>query len=65
MPNTPNTVAAFVCATALWVMFAVAASYDLVKSPAGEPWVVTERMPSRLSLVRAQVPFQTATAAQK
>ena len=55
-----NTVAAFVCATALWVMFAVAA-------PAGEPWVVTasERMPSRSSLVRAQVPFQTATAAQK
>ena len=43
----PNTVAAFVCATALWVMFAVAASYDLVKRPAGEPWVVTasERMP--------------------
>ena len=63
----PNTVAAFVCATALWVMFAVAASYDLVKRPAGEPWVViaSERMPSRSSLVRAQVPFQTATAAQK
>jgi hypothetical protein len=44
----PNTVAAFVCATALWVMFAVAASYDLVKRAAGEPWVVTasEKMPS-------------------
>lgn len=62
----PNTVAAFVCATALWVMFVVAASYDLVKRPAGEPWVVaSERMPSRSSLVRAQVPFQTAMAAQK
>jgi hypothetical protein len=63
----PNTVAAFVCATALWVMFGVAASYHLVKRPAGEPWVVTasEKKPSRLSLVRAQVPFQTPTAAQK
>ena len=62
----PNPVAAFVFATALCAMIAVAASYDLVKRPAGEPWVVTasEKMP-RLSLVRAQVPFQTATAAQK
>jgi hypothetical protein len=63
----PNTVAAFVCATALWVMFAVAASYDSIKRPAGEAWVVTasEKMPSRPMLVRAHVPHRFSFVAAR
>src|SRR5215210_5173266 len=60
----PNTVAALVCASALWFLFTAAANYDVVKRPAGEVWVVTasEKLPSRPTLVRAHLRLQTAAA---
>ena len=56
-------VAALVCATGLWVACISAALYGSPTRPAGEAWVVTasEKMPSRPMLVRAHVPFKTAS----
>lgn len=61
-----NTIASFVCASVLWVVCTLAAMYDSPRRPAGEAWVVTasDKMSSRPMLVRANVPFQTALAAQ-
>ena len=53
----PNLVAAFVGATALWIIFALAASYDFLGRHADEAWVVMSNAPS---LVRAHAPFQAA-----
>jgi hypothetical protein len=55
----PNTFAALVCATGLWVIAVYSAHYQPVKRPAGEAWVVTasDKMASRPALVRAHVPF--------
>jgi len=58
----PNLVAAFVGATALWIVFALAASYDFLGRHADEAWVVTasDKMSNAPSLVRAHAPFQAA-----
>jgi hypothetical protein len=50
-----------VCATALWVIAAFT-TFEPIKRPAGEAWVVTasEKSASRPMLVRAHVPYRTA-----
>jgi hypothetical protein len=60
----PNTFAAAVCATVLWVVCVWSAVREFPKRPAGEAWVVTasDKMPSRPMLVRANVRFDTAAA---
>jgi hypothetical protein len=57
-----NLWAAAVCAAGLWVIVFAAANFEPAKRPVGEAWVVTasEKMPSRPTLVRANVPFKTA-----
>jgi len=59
----PNLWAAFVCATGLWIIGTLAAVYGGPKRPAGEAWVVTssDKIASRPMLVRAAVPFKTAS----
>jgi len=57
-----NLWAALVCATGLWAI-AGFTIFEPVKRPAGEAWVVTasEKIRSRPILVRAHVPYQTAS----
>jgi hypothetical protein len=57
-----NLWAALVCATGLWAI-AGFTTFEPVKRPAGEAWVVTasEKIRSRPILVRAHVPYQTAS----
>ncbi len=54
--------AAFACATGLWVIAVAATYYEPAKRPAGEAWVVTasDRIASRPTLVRANVPYRVA-----
>jgi hypothetical protein len=58
-----DVVAAAVAATVLWVVSVGAFLADSPKRPAGEAWVVTasEKIASRPTLVRANVPFKTAS----
>jgi hypothetical protein len=58
-----DVVAAGVAATVLWVVSVGAFLADSPKRPTGEAWVVTasDKMASRPMLVRANVPFKTAT----
>ena len=57
-----NLWAALVCATGLWAI-AGFTTFEPVKRPAGEAWVVTasEKIRSRPILVRAHVPYQAAS----
>ena len=57
-----NVTAAFVCATALWVIGFAGVKYEPAKRPAGEAWVVTasEKNPYHPTLARAHVRFRTA-----
>ena len=57
-----NLWAALVCATSLWAI-ARFTTFEPVKRPAGEAWVVTasEKMRNRPILVRAHVPYQIAS----
>jgi hypothetical protein len=59
----PSIWAAVVCATGLWVIVIAAAHYEPGRRAAGEAWIVTasDKMPSRPMLVRAHVPYKTAT----
>jgi hypothetical protein len=54
--------AAVVCATGLWAI-AGFTTFEPIKRPAGEAWVVTasEKMRNRPNLVRANVPYQTTS----
>jgi hypothetical protein len=60
-----STWAALACATGLWVIAAAVTYYDEPIRPAGEAWVVTasDRIASRPTLVRANVPYRVAAAA--
>ena len=57
-----NSVAALVCASALWIIGTVTVTFEVAKRPAGEAWVVTasDKNPYRPALVRANVRFDTA-----
>ena len=58
-----DVVAAAVAATVLWVVSVGAFMAESPKRPAGEAWVVTtsDKIASRPMLVRANVPFKTAS----
>lgn len=58
-----DVIAAAVAATVLWVVSMGAFLMETPKRPAGEAWVVTasDKIVSRPLLVRANVPFKTAS----
>jgi hypothetical protein len=57
-----EVMAAALAATVLWVVSVAAFLMETPKRPTGEAWVVTasEKIASRPTLVRANVPFKTA-----